>query len=124
MSELFVPMAVLVALVLKLTDLFKYAKNRDVNGAATIAFVWVAGFIGVWLFAGSAWADGLVFGEQRLDQLNLQSLVLVGFAIGSSAGVVFDFKKALDNSDSAAVPSLLDPALPAVNPPPVGMDAR
>ena len=113
MSDLFIPMAVLIALVIKITDLLKYARNKDVNGVTTILFVWIAGFVGVWLFANSAWSDGLVFGEKNLGSLNIASQILIGFAVGSSAGTVFDFKKALDGSDSAAVPSLIPDPPPA-----------
>lgn len=116
MSELFVPMAVFAAMVLKLTDLLKFAKNRDVNGVATIALAWVAGFVVALLFAQSAWAKGIVFGDQTLAGLNLASLVIIGFAASSVGGVLFDFKKALDGTDSAAVPSLLSPTSTAAVP--------
>ena len=93
----------------KIIDVFKYLRNRNFNGALTQVGVWAAG-IGV--FSVAAAADvfnavevpgtGLTFG-----QLDGGTLVFLGLSASSFLSVFgIDIKKAIDGSDSAAMPKL------------------
>ncbi len=110
----FIPAVALVALIWKIVDFLKYVARRDVNGAASIAVVWVAAIAVFFLFAQSDWAGELEVGNKLLSDYGWASLVILGLSFGASASALFDFKKALDNTDSAAVPSLLPESGPAV----------
>lgn len=101
----FVPIIAVVALVWKVVDFVKYLRARDVDGALTQGVVWAAGVLAVFLLSGTNFAGGIVLGDVAVSAMNWQSLVLVGLSIGSSASALVDFKKAVDNSDSAAVPA-------------------
>ena len=105
----FVPVLVLGALVLKFTDFLKLVRAKDVSGTLTQLSAWGSGILGVTLFAHSDFAAGIPVGESTLAALNGWSLVLVGLSIASTAGVGYDFKRALDSSDSAKMPELLPP---------------
>jgi hypothetical protein len=99
--------AALVALVKKVVDTLRYASARDVNGVSTQLVSWAAG-VGVFLLAAhTAWAPQLLVGGISLDRLNVWSLVFVGLTAGSASSLVHDTVKAVDNADSAKVPTLL-----------------
>ena len=110
----FVPAIAMVALIWKVVDLLKYIVNKDKNGITTILFVWLAAVGVLFLFAETAWAAEIDFGGRTLGDMNWASLVAVALCFGSSASAAFDFKKAIDRSDSAATPSLV-PDAPAPN---------
>lgn len=103
----FVPFVVLLALVKKIVDFFKMASGGDMNGAVTQLVAWGAGVAAVMLFAQSDWADGIQVADHALSTLNAWSQFIVGMTIASSAGVVTDTIKAIDNTDSAGFPPLL-----------------
>ena len=100
----FVPLLAAVALIWKIVDFVKYVRARDVDSIVTQLGVWLAGVAVLFLLAATDFASGVVVADSPLSQLNWASLVLVGLSVGSSASVLVDAKKALDNSDSAAVP--------------------
>ncbi len=108
----FVPIGVMLATVGKVVDFVRYVRAGDRNAIAIQILAWAAGFGVVALAAQTPWAAGLDFGGFTLDRLNLASQLLVGISIGSSMSLVADFKKAVDNSQSAAVPPLLGPPAP------------
>lgn len=108
----FGPILVIMATVAKTVDFSRYAQARDGNAILTQVLAWAAGFGVVALAAHTPWAAGLKFGEFPLADLNLAAQLFAGVAVGSAASVVADFKKAVDNSQSAAVPPLLGPPLP------------
>lgn len=95
-----------VALPLKAASVVKYLSARDLRAAVTQLVVWGASIGLAFLLRASDFGDAIRIGAAPLSHLNDASLVLVGFAFGSTASVVYDFKKARDNSDSAAEPSL------------------
>jgi hypothetical protein len=95
------------AVVLKLLDFFKYVLNGDLNGIVTLLLGWVAGVVAVLLFLQTQWADEITIGSQALDSLDFWSKAVFGFATSSVAGVLYDFKKAVDDSDTAVKPKLL-----------------
>lgn len=115
----FVPLVAALALTWKIVDFIKQLRVRDWNAAVTQAAVWVAGVLVIWLLAGTDFASGVKIGNMVLSHLNAASLVLVGLSVGASGSVAYDFKRALDGSDSAAQPALLSGAVPVVPPPTV-----
>jgi energy-converting hydrogenase Eha subunit G len=108
----------------KTVSVVKAALNKDVNAAVTQLVVWVVGFIAISLAAHAQLTENLVVPGLLvpLDELDWQSLVLVAWILGGTGSFAFDFKKALDSSDSAAEPSLLHPSgahtTTVVTPPP------
>lgn len=112
----FAPAVAMAVLVMKVVDFLRYARNRDLNGVLTQASAWVAGVIAVTLAAHTNWAKALPIGDMRLSELNLAAQVFVGLFAGSTGSLLTDFRKAVDNTTSSAVPTLLDttPAAPPV----------
>lgn len=100
----FIPLLAAVTLVWKVVDFVKYLRARDVDNALTQAAVWLAGVAVTLLLAGTNFADGIVIGDVGVGTMNWQSLLLVGLSLGSTASALVDVKKAVDNTDSAAVP--------------------
>jgi len=99
---------ILATLATKFIDFLKYLRNADWNGAFTQASVWLAGVVVIFL---AAEADAFVGIELPtlnvvLGDLDFASKIIVGLSITSLLSTVFDFKKALDGSDSASTPSL------------------
>jgi hypothetical protein len=103
-----VPLLALSALVWKLVDWLKMVRQGKWNGVWTQAIVWGAGIVGVFLAAQTDYASGISIGDKTLTQLNGWSKVFVGLQFASLTSVGFDTKKALDASDSAKMPPLLD----------------
>lgn len=103
----FVPAVAMLALILKVVDFLRYAKNADVNGVVTQLIVWVAG-VGVMLLASkTVWANGIEIGDRPLSTLSFWSIVFAGMSIGSGASLVKDAFKSIDNHNSSAIPTLL-----------------
>lgn len=99
------------AFILKVVDFIKYVTDGfrddgDWNGAVTLLLTWVVGFIAVMLFIETEWGDEIKLGEQTLDQLNWQAKVVFALAAPSIAALLYDAKKAVDNTDSASTPRL------------------
>lgn len=113
----FVPLVAALALAWKLVDFIKQLRVRDWNAVVTQAAVWAAGVLVVFLLAGTDFASGIKIGDMVLSNLNAASLILVGLSVGSSASVGYDLKRSLDNTDSAAQPSLVTGEVPIVPPP-------
>lgn len=103
----FVPALAMAALTFKVVDFLRYLRAADLNGALTQLCAWVAGVIVVLLVARTSWADGIAVGDMNLGTLNFWSLVFYGLAAGSAASVAKDTLKAVDNTNSAAIPTLL-----------------
>ena len=106
----FMPLLVILATVKKLIDFVRYAKAGDANAIVTQLVAWAAAFGLVALAAHTPWAASLVFGEVPLSKLGIAAQILVGVAVGSAASLTNDVIKAADNTQTAAVPRLLDPA--------------
>lgn len=103
-----VTVAGLTALVLKLVDVAKQLTAGATRPAITQAIAWAIGTAVAVLAAEADITAGMSLAEGMppLGAMDLASLTLVGFSLGSAGGVVVDFKKAVDNTDSAAVPPL------------------
>ena len=93
------------ALILKLVDFVKYAKAGDVNGIVTIVTGWVVGFVAIQLILQTDWKDEIKLGDETLDQLSFGSQVVLSLVATSVAGVLYDVKKAVDNTDTASTPA-------------------
>lgn len=111
----FVPAVAMLALVLKVVDFLRYAKARDYNGVLTQLITWVAGVVVLLLVAQTSWSAMIGVAGVPLGKLGFWSLVFAGLTISSGASLVNDYRKAIDNSNSAAIPTLLPPG--PVNPP-------
>lgn len=103
----FIPTVAMVLLTVKIIDFLRYARAADFNGVLTQLFAWVAGVLVVLLAAQTDWASGINIGDKNLHTLGFWSLVFYGLSAGSSASVAKDTLKAVDNSNSAAIPVLV-----------------
>ena len=104
--------ALVVALIWKLTDFLKQLTNRKWPAVLTQLVAWIAGFIVIVLFAHSAYAAHLIIHGLRFDHVSWVDQLLAGLLMGSGGSASYDLKRALDNSDSAATPSLVPPKTP------------
>lgn len=103
----FVPVVAMAALTLKVIDFLRYLRAGDMNGVLTQFASWVAGVLVVLLVARTDWADGIVIGDMSLAALGVWSQVFFGLSAGSGASFVKDTLKAVDNTNSAAIPTLV-----------------
>lgn len=103
----FVPSVAMIVLTLKIIDFLRYARAADLNGVLTQLSAWVAGVLVVLLAAQTDWAAGINIGDKNLHTLGFWSLVFYGLSAGSSASLAKDTLKAVDNSNSAAIPTLV-----------------
>lgn len=104
-------LALMGALISKIVDFARQVRARDWNAVVTQAVAWAAGVAGAFLLAASDFADGVVFdqlGGYALSDLNGASLIFVGMAVLSAFSTLRDLTKAVDGSQSAAIPPLLD----------------
>lgn len=109
----------LAALAVKIVTVIK-SVGKDNNKAITQVVTWAVGF-GVMVLGAHAHvtADLVVLGSYRLGDLDVGSLFLAGTALSSVGSFAYDTTKALDNTQTAADPSLLPAAAapPAAVPP-------
>lgn len=95
----------LSAIAWKITSFVKFLLAYDWTSAKSQATVWIGGIVVAFLAAQADVATGTKIGEYTLSTLDWQSLVLLGLTVGSFAGVGYDLKKAVDNSDTAEEPA-------------------
>lgn len=107
--ELVVTLAALIALPWKVVDWAKLIVNKHWSGVFTQAVAWVAGVFTLLLGSNSDAFEGYTIPgmTKTLGELNSSSLILLGIAMMSAGSVAYDFKKALDGSDSAHMPHLI-----------------
>lgn len=98
--------AALSAFVVKITSVIK-AIGKDWNAVVTQAVTWVAGILVMVAAAHSSAFESIALGGHTLDSLNAGALTLAGLGFSSIGSFAFDFKKALDGSDSANETRLL-----------------
>ncbi len=107
--EVILPIIAFTTLGLKVVDFLRYAKNADVNGVVTQLIAWVAGVGVVMIAAHTQWATGIApVGNASLATYGIWDQVFAGLALGSSASFLKDTLKSVDNSNSSAIPTLLD----------------
>lgn len=120
--ELFIPAVALAALAKKAFDFVRYLLARDWNGSLSQLLVSGAGIGVIFLAAQTDFANEIGIGRHTLGNVGGWSLVFVGIVLASSASaVLYDIPKALDNTQSAAIPSLLPPG---PTPPGVTVETR
>lgn len=92
----------------KLVDFTKYLTNKDWNAAATQLYAWAIGIVLVVLASAADVFEGFALPGMTVPvgDMDIGSLLVVGMSMSSLMGVGFDFKKALDGSDSAVTPPL------------------
>lgn len=105
--------AALAFLAMKLTSFLKFLTSGSYRDAVTQGVAWVAGAAVVLLVAASDFADGLALYGKNLGDLNFASCVVLGLLIGSGGSVIYDYKAARDNKDTAEEPALFGKAAPA-----------
>jgi hypothetical protein len=101
------------AFVLKLVDLVKHlieGFRGEWNGFLTLTMTWVVGFIAIWLFIQTGWGQEIRLGEQTLDQINTSGKIVFALAAPAVAALLYDAKKAVDDSDTASTPRLTSEA--------------
>lgn len=104
----FVAPVAMIALGLKFVDFLRYAKAKDINGVLTQLIAWVAGIGVVMLAAHTQWSAGIPIGNLPLSALGAWDQVFAGLALGSTASFLKDTLKSVDNSNSSAIPTLVD----------------
>lgn len=98
-------LALVVALASQFWSLFKRVQAGDWKSAISQLGVWASGVAAVFL-VGETVFDAPEFAGHTLAELHGWDKVVLGLQLGAGAGIVFDFKKAFDSSDSAREPSL------------------
>lgn len=113
MEAVLIPVAIAL-FANKIIEFLKYLRTQNWNGALTLICLFIAGFATISLAAHSAATqDWTVPGTTiPLDMLDWGSLALLGMLLTATGSTVYDFKKSLDSSDSAAQPKLFGPTPP------------
>lgn len=88
----FVPILVLGATVKKLVDFVRFARTGDFEAIFVQLLAWAGGVGVTMLAAHTAWADGIVLGDQALAGMGVASQILAGIALGSAASLAHDLK--------------------------------
>jgi len=102
-----VTVVALVALIWKLVDVMKYMSASDWIAVRTQVIVWVAAIAVVALASQADLSEQLTLvGDRPLGSLNVWSIVLAGFLLGSTTSATVDVKKAIDGKDTAVKPPL------------------
>lgn len=93
----------------KTVSVIKAGTSRDWNTVVTQITVWVVGFIGLTLAAHAAVTEGFALPgfTEKLGDLDWASIALLAWVLGGSGSFAYDFKKAIDNTDSSVEPALL-----------------
>jgi len=104
----FVPVLAMLTLVIAIINLVKYFRAGDTNGIVTTLAVWIAGVTVVLLVGQTDFAAGIQIADKPLGDYNNWSLVFVGLTIASMAQFANELKTAIDNTDTAVKPTLVD----------------
>jgi lysylphosphatidylglycerol synthetase-like protein (DUF2156 family) len=105
-----VALLLFVVVTKQLTNFLKYLRAGDWNAVVTNVVGFLVAFGVALLFANSSWSDlTLPALDRPLADLSIADLFIVGLAGMSGAGFLYDRAKAIDNSQSAATPSLVPP---------------
>jgi uncharacterized membrane protein len=111
---------VLGAFVVKVTDLVKYiaaltkrsqaSKDEGRNGLISLVLTAISGLIAIFVFKTTAWADEVSVGTETLADLNVLSTVILGLVAATVASTLYDFKKAVDGSETSSTPRITERA--------------
>ena len=103
--ELLVGAVLLLALVKKFVDLLKQFKS-DRSAALTQLVVFAVAIGVVFLFAATPFAAGVSLAGVALAGAAVATKVIFGLCVGAAASLTEDGFRALDNSQTAALPKL------------------
>jgi hypothetical protein len=103
----FVPLLALGTLVFTVVNFLKFVKAKDWNAAVTQGIAWIAGVVVVALFAQTQFAEQLRVGTLRFSQMTFATQLFFGLIATSLLSTLNEFKKAIDNTDTAGTPSLI-----------------
>lgn len=109
-----VPIAGLVgmlAVVWKVIDFLRLLASWPSTRSSVVTqlLTWLGAIVVVFLYAASQLGDFVIPGtELLLSDANAWTLIALALAIGSTASVGVDIKQAIDASDTAAKPPLLE----------------
>lgn len=103
-----VGMVGLVALIAKLTDFGRMLTNLPGTGrkVASQLLAWAVAIAALWLYSASQYGSTVVIAGTPVDHMGAATKVLVGVTLGSAASLVADGRRAIDNTQTAAVPPL------------------
>ena len=107
----------IASLGLKLTDVVKFLvnlgtgdaedKRASKSGLWNFVIGWVLGVAVVWVLAQTEWGDEITIGKEALANLSFGGMVIFGLVFTTVAATLYDFKKAIDGTDSAKQPKLV-----------------
>lgn len=100
-------LAALVALGMKVVSLLKFLRSGWTDDAFTQVVTWVVGVVIVFLAAEADITQDVALYGTTLGAANVASKILIGMSLLSIGSVLYDFRKARDNTDSAIEPNLL-----------------
>jgi len=94
----------------KLLEMVKYVRAKDWNAAITLLSLWFVGIIVVTVAAHNELTEDVILPQTTipLGELGAVALGFLGMILTSLVSVTYDFKKAIDSSDSAKQPPLID----------------
>jgi hypothetical protein len=87
-------------------NFIRYALATDWPSVFSQLLAWAAGVVMTFIVAHTDLAAAFAFGSKNLSQIGGGSQFLTGLAAASSISIVYQFTKAVDTTQSAAVPSL------------------
>lgn len=82
----------------------------DRSSVVSQLLAWTAGVVVTLVVAHTDLAPAFTFGSKNLGQISGVSQFLVGLAAASSISIVYQFTKAVDTKQSAAVPTMRCPS--------------
>lgn len=98
----FLPLVVAIALIWKIVDLVKlFRPNLPSKVVQALGFG--VGIGVAFLLRETDFASSIAIGDFKLSDLNAYSTALFGSTLGGTASVGVDFKKAIDNGDTAKI---------------------
>lgn len=98
----------MLSFIVKLMSFFKYLSAKKWREVVTQLIVWGAGLAAVWIFGMSKFTRGITVGDGgiTIGSLDAGAKIILGLTIASVGSFAYDFKKALDGTDSAGEPPL------------------
>src|SRR5215831_13800208 len=94
------------AVVYTSVNFVRCALVTDRSSVVSQLLAWAAGVSMTFVVAHSDLAPAFTFGSKNLGQISGESQFLVGLAAASSISIVYQFTKAIDTKQSAAVPTM------------------
>jgi hypothetical protein len=105
----FTPLLAVGTLVFTFVNFLTYLRSRNWNGVLTQAIAWAAGIAAILIAAHTQFAPQLKFGGRPLSRMDWETQVFLGLIATSLLSTLNEFKKAIDNNDSAAKVPLIGP---------------